>query len=344
MKKYSPRMTLKDIAAKTGYSTNTVSRALRNMPDISADTRTIIHEVSRSLGYFNNTVASSLRLGRTRTLAVIIPDISNPFFAFAMIEIERAAREKGYTTILLNTSELGQYEYRAIQTALQKNVDGIIFSPAQNSTDNIIRLIDAGVPFVLFGRFFEDFDTDYVIDDNEMGGFQAADYLIKNGHKNIMMLNGFTPHNSAAKGRLQGYLNAFEANGLPVQKDLILETSAKGDTCVRVFEATLNRRKDITAVFCFSDLIAWSVIHSLDRQGRSVPEDISVVGFDNMQSHLSIPLYLTSVDNHVTEMASAALDVLIQKLNNTNKNEVICRKIHPTTLIAGRTVRDITQP
>lgn len=335
------RPTLKDIAAKTGFSINTVSRALRNKNDISAATREQIRRVSQEMGYVNNTLASALRLGYTKMLALIIPDVCNLFFSCAMEEIQRGAREYGYSTVLLNTSENGEYEYRAIRTALSKHVDGVIFSPVQSSLDNTEFLLATGTPFVLFARFFEGMDTDYVVGDDEMGGYQAAMHLIENGHRNILFLNGTSSFNSSAQGREQGYRRAHKEAGIPVQESLVREVAIKGDDSVRTAAEILAARSDITAVFTFNDMMAMELYDHLLGRGYRVPEDISIVGFDSLCTSLHIPLHITSVDNDKSRMAAMTLNALIAKLQNENPREVICRETLKTTLVRGTTVRKL---
>ena len=152
MKKRRPAVTLKDIAAKTGYSVNTVSRALRDKDDIAAPTREMIQKTAQEMGHVSNTLAASLRLGYTNTIAVILGDISNPHFSIMMKEIEGYAWKAGYTSILFNTNENEELELAAIQSALNKNVDGIIICPAQKTPYNLTYLKESGVPFVLIGR------------------------------------------------------------------------------------------------------------------------------------------------------------------------------------------------
>jgi len=332
---------LKDIARETGFSVNTVSHALRNMPDISPQTRELIQAHSHKIGYLKNALASSLRLGRTKTLAVIIPDVSNPFFAFTMEEIERGAREKGYSTFLLNTFESGEYELTAIKTALKKNVDGIIFSPAQSSLDNVKILIKSGTPFVLYARYFEDVETDYVVGDDEMGGYQATAYLIENGHRNILLLNGFSAHNSAAKERKNGYIRALREFGLPIQEDLICEISAKGNDCAECLTSIIEKRRDISAIFAYSDLMAWSAMTCLSKHNLVVPDDISIVGFDHIQAHLMIPFPITTIDNHLMPMSKEALRVLLQKINDSAYVDSACKTVLPTELYIGNTVKKL---
>lgn len=337
------RPTLKDIALKTGYSVNTVSRALRNMPDISMETREKIREVARSIGYHNNTLASSLRLGRTKTIAVIIPDISNLFYAYALVEIERGAREMGYSTILLNTSESGEHEHNAIRTALQKNVDGIIFGPAQNSLDNTRMLVDSGIPFIQFARYFDSVNADFVVADDKLGGYQATMHLIERGHKNIMLLNGLSAHNSSAQGREAGYFRAHETAGLAVQPELVREVSILGtDSGQRVY-SMLQRRPDITAVFAYSDLVAFSAIDYLQRRNVRVPQDVSFIGFDNIRAHIPIPFPLTTVDIKVKLMAATALDALMDKLQSDDPSAVVCQRFIHTDFVPGGSVRDLRQ-
>ncbi|MFV0352709.1 MAG: LacI family DNA-binding transcriptional regulator [Oscillospiraceae bacterium] len=333
------RPTLKDIALETGFSVNTVSRALRNMPDVTPDTREEIQRISHKLGYFNNSLASSLRLGRSNTLAVVIPDVSNLFYSIAMEEIERGAREVGYSTFLLNTSEDGQHEYAALTTALQKNVDGIIFSPAQNSLDSVHLLQSSGTPFVLLGRYFENTKTDHVVGDDLDGGYKATTYLIQKGHKNIVLLNGRSQNNSSARLRRDGYCKALAEANLPLQQDLLFEISAKGDEAASVLAPLLAKRSDITAIFAYSDLIAFEAIDGLSKLGYKVPEDISVVGFDHIQAYLKTPFRLTSMDNSSPQLARTALQILTQKIQQPDMPPQ--STVLPISLFEGDSVRNI---
>ena len=334
------RPTLKDIAIITGYSINTVSRALRNKTDIAECTRDRIKLVSMEMGYINNTIASSLRLGYTNTIAVIIPDVSNLFFTFMMEDIERKARKNGYSSFLLNTSENEEQELLAIKTAINKNVDGIIFSPAQQTGENVQYLIDSGVPFVLLGRYFNDIEADYVVGNDFMGGYQATSHLIENGHRNIVMINAQL-HNSSAYLRYQGYLKAHADAGLPVQEELVYETFIKGDDYKHKLYQLLMQRKDITAVFAFNDMVAWSVFDYLLKKGYHVPEDISIVGFDYIQSRVSIPFQLTTVDIHFSKLSTAAVSILMDKIKRRGEMSDSRQETFDTTLIKGATVKRI---
>lgn len=307
--------TLKDIANKTGYSVNTVSRALRDKDDIALATRERIKAVALEMGHIGNTLASSLRLGYTNTIAVILSDVSNPHFAVMMKEIEGRAGENGYSSFLINTNEDEELELQAIQSALNKSVDGIIICPTQKSEKNILYLKKSGLPFVLIGRHFDTVDTDYVVCNDELGGYQATRELLDLGHRNILMLHG-PIYISSARERLAGYRRAYAEAGVPVDESLIHEVSvtAKGDEQILCCE--LSQGRPFTAVFAFSDFLAWEVWHCLRQQGLEVPRDCSLIGFDHIQSRLPLPFPLTSISSYKGQMSTAAADLLIKRMKD----------------------------
>ncbi|MDR3341561.1 MAG: LacI family transcriptional regulator [Treponema sp.] len=331
--------TLKDIARITGYSVNTVSRALRDKKDISAETKEKIKKISLDMGYINNAQASSLRLGHTNTIAVILGDISNPYFGIQMKEIENRAREQGYSSFLINTNENTEMEREAIQSALNKNVDGILICPSQHNEDTIRYLMETGMPFVQIGRYFENLEAGYVLQNDELGGYQAVKHLIDNGHQDILMLNG-PLYVSASRGRLAGYKRALTEAGLPVKPELIREVPIIGDGCSAVISAVLREKLQFSAIFAFSDLIALDVWACLKNQGRHVPEDYSLIGFDNIQSRLAMPFRLSTVSANEIKMAAIAIDFLIGIMKG-NRGDTFHHLIVDTELIPGETVRPL---
>ncbi len=311
--------TLKDIAQKTGYSINTVSRALRDKDDIGLETREKIKQIAQQMGYINNMIASSLRLGYTNTIAVLLGDVSNPHFAIMMKEIEEHARQLGYFSFLINTNEDDKVEFEAIQSALNKNVDGIIICPTQQSDKNIQYLKETGIPFVLIGRHFKSVKTDYVICNDEMGGYQATRYLLEKGHRNILMLNG-PSYISSAEERLLGYRKAHKDCGVPVNEDLIREVGITSGGCASVLNDLLQKRINSTAIFAFSDMIAWDMWSGFYQHHIQVPKEISLIGFDNIQSRLALPFRLNSVSSYKAQMSIAAVDILEQKMRGEQED------------------------
>lgn len=339
------KTTLKDIALRTGYSINTVSKALRDKDDIALKTRQEIKRIAQEMGHVNNTLAASLRLGYTSTIAVILGDISNPHFAIMMKEVEAHAREYGYTSILFNTNEDTQQEREAIQSALNKNVDGIILCPTQKSADNLEYLEKTGVPFVLLGRRDENYN--YVVCNDEMGGYQATKALLDAGHREILFLHGAV-YISSARERLNGYRKAFLDAGIAVNEKLIREVPVTANGCEAVLQKLEEEKQNYTAIFAFSDLLAWEAWHCLRKRGRKVPQDCSLVGFDHIQSRVSLPFDLTTISSYKGRMSTAAVEILVQQMkaakdnseNEKMKTEKFQRVIN-TKLMEGETVQKL---
>ena len=168
------KVTLKDIANRTGYTINTVSRALKNKNDISLETRKRICQVADEMGYIRNSVAGSLRTGLTLSIGIIAANVSNPFFAIFSREIEKRAYDYGYNVIIFNTYGEADTELKRVKDALSKHVDGIVISPCEMESKSLAYLREAGIPFVVIGRTHGDEDVNYVTADDEKGGFLAT--------------------------------------------------------------------------------------------------------------------------------------------------------------------------
>lgn len=332
-------VTLREVAQSVGYSINTVSRALRDKNDIAPETREYIRQEAARLGYVNNSQASSLRLGYTNTIAVILGDISNPHFAILTKEIGERADRLGYSTVLLNSGENEQKEFNAIQTALSKNVDGMIICPAQKSSANIRLLKKTGMPFVLIGRHFDREDTDFVICNDELGGYQATKHLIEHGHRNILMLNG-PEYISSAKERLAGYRRALEEYSIPYRTELVRKTDIKCGRTQAVLSEIAEEGTEYSAIFAFSDLIAWEAWTYCVKNGRRVPEDCSIIGFDYIGSRLTLPFGLSSVSSHKYKMSVAAVELLAERIKDPDAAKYR-HVIIDTVLAPGDTVADV---
>lgn len=330
-------VTLKDIAETTGYSVNTISRALRGKDDIAGETRDKIKQVARELGYINNTIASSLRLGYTNTIAVILSDVSNPHFSIMMKEIEAHARQLNYFSFLINTDENEELEREAIQSALNKNVDGIILCPTQKSTDNIAYLNATGVPFVLIGRHFKDMPADAVICNDKLGGYQATKCLLEQGHRDILMLQG-PSYISSAEERRAGYLQALEEFNVPVRRELICEVSITEHGCGAALSRLDEEGIRYSAVFAFNDLLAWEAWDYQLKAGRRVPEDCSIIGFDHIQSRLVLPFRLSSICSYKGRMSTTAVELLARRMRGESGEAMRQTVVIDTALEVGDTV------
>ena len=333
-------VTLKDIAQETGYSVNTVSRVLRDKPEIADNTRQRVLEAAESMGHVRNMLASSLRSGMTHTIAVILGDVANPHFAIMMSEIEHYARGKGYTTFLLNTDEDEQLELAAIQTALRQSVDGIILCPAQRTPRNIHYMKEKGIPFVLIGRRYMDISTNYVVCNDELGGYQATKCLLDAGHREILLLNGLG-HISSAVERKAGYLRAHAEAGIDPGQEMMVEIPVTASGCAKAIDRLMQKRVSFSAIFAFSDMIAWKSWACLHQHGLYVPKDVSIVGFDNIHSRLGFPFQLTSISSDKRRMSTAAVDVLLEAVKADRRGIERCpyeQIVVNTALSEGQTV------
>lgn len=328
------KITLKDIARETGYTINTISRALKDKEDISEATRKLIKEKANDMGYIRNSIAGSLRSGITKTIAIILGDISNPHFAILVKEIETTARKHNYNTFIINTDENNELEEEAIHAALGKNVDGIIICPTQKSEDNIKFLKKTGVPFVLIGRYFKNIESDYVVCNDVEGGYLATKHLIEKGHKRILFLNG-PGYISSAFERHEGYKKALSENGIQYESGLVHEIFITSGESSRIVRKILESGVEFTAVFAFSDMIAWETVYTLNKYGLNVPQDIAIVGFDNIQSKLSFPFPLTTVSTSKSKMSRRAVDILLKKINSKEEESYIKDVIETKVIIRG---------
>ena len=332
-RKKTGNVTLKDIAQETGFSANTVSRALADKPDISDETKAVIREAASRMGYIANALASFLRSGVSRNIAVIVGDIANPHFSVMVKEIQTMLQRKGYNSIIFNSEEKAALEKQAITTALSQNVDGILLCPAPGGEENIRFLEEHGKPFVMLGRHFGRQDASFVVCDDVHGGYAATRYLLMHGHRNILFLNGPGGISSASE-RLQGYRQALEEAGISYRSELVQAVSVTGERNGEKIRAVLTKREDCTAVLVFNDILAWQTICILKELGREVPGQCSVVGFDNIK--YPYPMRLTSVSSSKTTMAKRSVEILLKKLDGRGKGEECI--VLETEVVEGQTV------
>ncbi len=307
------RVKLTDIAAKTGFTVGTISKALQNKEGIAHETRESILKAAREIGYIANSQAGGLRSGSTKTIAIIVSDIANPLFA---IEIKTCIAEldrHGYRAIVMDTEERPEREAQAVISALNKNVDGVLLCPSQKSTEGIDLLRQNGMPFVLMGRRFEDLDADYVVCDDEKGGYLAGQHLAELGHERVLVVTA-DPRISSSSERLRGFRRAMEERGIFLDPNLVLELDASAYGSERMIENLLDRKGGFTAIFAFSDYIAWEIIYALNSRGLRVPEDVSIVGFDDVQSHMRFPPPLTTVHFPKRTVSAKSVELLLERI------------------------------
>ena len=272
-------VTIKDIARMLGISVSTVSRALKDHPDISVETKEKVNEIARKLNYRPNALALGLKSSKSNTIGVIIPEIVHFFFSSVISGIEDAAYEAGYNVMVCQTNEMYEREVMVAKALLDHRVEGILVSVAKTSIkfDHLTLIQDNGIPLVFFDRVCPWIDTDAVIVDDFKGAYIATQHLISIGCRNIVHLAA--PENLLiGRHRKDGYCRALEDNNMPVDPYNILLC----DTFEKVEEKAgriLERSNRPDGIFAVNDSTAIAVIQKAKKAGFRIPEDIAVVGF-----------------------------------------------------------------
>lgn len=327
------KIKLQDIARLTGHTIGTVSKALHDQPGISEKTRARILEVARESGYIGNAMAGSLRSGTSKTAAIILGDIANPLFSIFAKGLVAALARNGYSAILLDSDEDSHREEQAVVTALSRNVDGVFLCPTRADAPGVDVLRRNGVPCVLIGRSLEDDASDGVVFDDFRGGYLAADHLLSLGHRRILFLVG-PECVSSARERRRGYLAALENAGVGYDPALMQEVGITADASQSI-EKVLREGRRFTAVCAFSDYVAWQAIYVLNEHGLRVPEDVSVVGFDDIQSEIRLPVPLTTIGCGKRLLGERAVELFLRRMADPDAPaQQICL---PVTLVERHT-------
>ena len=326
------RVTMKEIARETGFSVNTVSKALRDADDLSVQTKRMIRDAAKRLGYVANNMASALRSGYSNVLALIVADISNPFFGILCKEIEQQAARHNYTVIVFNTEEDPEKEDRAIRTALSQNVDGVLLAPSQNGAEAVRQLQAYGKPCVLIGRYFVDRDADAVLYDDENGGYLAGKHLLECGCRNLLMINA--PHNSSAENRAKGFARAMTEVPGAKSRMLTVESPLGG---VPAALRLAYDQEQFDGIFAYSDLFAMKAIWVLDEMGVE-PGTVKIVGFDDIQSRLSLSMPLTTIGAGKAAFGQALVDLLMKRISG-DMSDFPTQQVLPTKLVVRKSTR-----
>jgi len=324
-------ITIKDIARELGISPSTVSRALKDHPDISQVTRDAVNELATRWNYKPNPIALSLKSGSSKTIGVIIPDIVHYFFSTIISGIQDVAYERGYNVMMCQSNEKWDHEVKNVQALVSSRVDGILISVAKETKDfdHFRAASERGIPLVFFDRIVNELDTDRVVVDDEIGAYNAVKHLLRMGKKRIVHLSG--PDNlQLARLRIEGYMRAMKEYRLTPSPDDIIkcDTSEEADEIVPKLLARVNRPD---AIFAVNDLTAAQTLIITKRMGFKIPGELAIVGFTNSQIATLTEPGLTSVDQKGYEMGLEAAKLLLGRIENRNKAPQI--KVISTELV-----------
>ena len=309
------RITLKDVAGACGYTVNTVSRALRGDPRLPESTRVKIREAAVRMGYIRNSLASTLRSGRSGNIAVIVNDVHNLHFCNMLTVMDSELRQAGYNIMVLCmglNEELGEH---LIRSAISQSVDGILYFPYMNNRSHIEIMQKNNMPFVLLDRRIQDIVTDNVRCDDRQGGFLAGVHLAGLGHKKYLFMSGEN-RSSSQIDRLEGFMQAMREYGIPESNIRVVPgekvEAALADSTLRELLFPL----DYTALVSFRDEVSYPVMLELADMGLEIPRDISIVSFDHLRGDIPYLPKLTSIFSEGQSVASNGVRLLLNRIEH----------------------------
>lgn len=329
--------TIREVAKRAGVSYATVSHVINDTRFVSQETRDRVLAAINELSYRPNALARSLRRGKTNTIGLILPDSANPFFAEIGHSIEDAAFNLGYSVILCNTERDTHREQLYVDVLSKKQVDGIIFVATGEQVDSLNFLLSQDVPVVLIDRDLPNSEVDAVLTDNQQGGYLAARHLIELGHRRIACIAG-PSHITPSAERIIGYRRALEEAGLPYDETLVMSGDYHPESGRQVTSTLLSLNDPPTAIFALNDLMALGALRAACQAGCCIPDDLAVIGFDNIDLTSFTNPPLTTIAQPKAEIGSQAVNFLAERIKD--KTCPPRRVILPTELI----VRESTQP
>jgi LacI family transcriptional regulator len=335
------QVTIRDLALKLGVSISTVSRALRNASNVDPEKKKRVLELADKLHYQPNRVAQNLRIKKTNTLGVVVPQINLHFFSSVISGIQEYAAMHGYGVMICQSLESLTIEQSNIQMLVANRVDGLLISLSSetDSYDHLQTLLDKRIPVVLFDRVTESVHANKVIVDDRDGASKATEYFIQTGCRNIAYIGG-PEHLYISNQRLKGYTDALQRNGIAIDGDFIFHCHDLRSDVVRATDQLLLGNKRPDAILCLNDPVAIQVMQILKSRNIRIPEDISVIGFTNEPVSQFIEPSLTTVSQPADEIGRVAAALFIEHIKHEEDFEPVT-KVLATELLIRNSTRNI---
>ncbi|MEA1882932.1 MAG: LacI family DNA-binding transcriptional regulator [Thermotogota bacterium] len=315
-KKY---LTIRDIAEKSGFSINTVSRVLNEKDDVNENTKKKIKNIIEETGYVRNVAASGLRTMQTKIIGVVFYDNSNPFYAEVLKGIEEAARKFGYQIIFMNTNQNYEKEASAIKILQQRRVDGILVNPVQIENNDLQNLLKNDFPVVVMALHFEDLDIDEIYSDEFSGGYLATRHILERNRKKILLISTQLSK-SAPKMLLNGYKKALNEFNIPFDKKYLYLTNSDMKSGYMAIQKLLQQGVEFDGVFCYNDLLAVGALRALKENNLIVPDDVTLVGYDDIDISSYTSPSISTIHVQKFEIGYYAFIMLMEKIQGkTNK-------------------------
>ncbi|MCX5770066.1 MAG: LacI family DNA-binding transcriptional regulator [Candidatus Hydrogenedentes bacterium] len=336
------RTTMRLIAAELGVSVSLVSRALSGKAKefrISQSTEQAILKSAKRHNYSPNRVARGLRLGKTNTLGLVVPNISNFFYSNVVRQVERAARDKGFSILLADSQDDEDVERKSVTILRESMVDGIAIAPCGLRCDHIVSAKEEKFPIVCVDGYFPDSGVPYVISDHIAGARMAVRHLLENGHSEIAFVQGY-PDVQVSYDRLGGFKAELADYGIAVKDHMIVGEQFSYQSGYEAARKVLERQHPPTALFAVNNEIALGVLGAIQEKGLSVPGDVSVVAFDDLPWVLHLRIPLTTVAQNYEELGQGVVDLLVQSIQGDTPQQSVSVVV-PVRLVERGSVRKL---
>lgn len=316
--------TLRDVAKQADVSVSTVSRVFNEPDKVKVDTRVRVQQAVKALGYRPSRVARRLRVenGLAHMLGLVIPDIQNPFFADLARGVEDVAQANGYTVIVNNSDEDSDKQRMCLETLRTESVDGVILPPVREQDDDVDALAASGIPVVCVDRRMKTIAYDTIVSDSVQGAYEAVSYLIANGHRRIGLIGGI-PSLSTSRERRVGYERAHSDHGADIHPELIREGDSRQESGRSMAEELLDLPEPPTALFTGNNLMTLGAVEAIHLRGLRIPQNISVVAYDDVPWALALNPPLTAVDQPGNEIGRRAAEMLLQRINDPGRSPTL---------------------
>lgn len=314
-------VTIRDVAREAGVSETTVSLSLRGSKRIGAETRQRVVEVCKALGYTPNSLARGLRLSRSGTIGLVISDVRNPFYSKIILGLDETVRKAGFALFLSNHLWDSAVEAHLVERYISNRVEGLCIAPAEGDFRHLRRVVEAGPPMVFIDRQIPEIAVDCVVNDNVGGAYMAVKHLTELGHRRIAHITGAVDQSyiSSLRDIMEGYRKAHVAAGLPVRPELIEPGGLAIQDGMHAMERLLTREPAPTAVFCVNDMAALGAMAAIRHAGLRVPEDVAVVGIDDIDVGVLPDIGLTTICQPEYEMGRLAAEILLERIKDRHR-------------------------
>jgi len=311
--KNSKSSTINDIAKRAGVSPATVSRVINYNPSVNQEIRERVEAALQELNYEKSITNSSKKSKGSKIIGLIIPDILNPFFPLLIKGIENIAKIHGYSIILCDSENENEIEEYHVKNLMEKGIEGLLFIPAPGTNSLINDLINENFPLVFLDRKIDNENINFVTSANEEGAYQAVKYLISLGHRDIVYIAG-AKYLSTERERFNGFKRALNEEKIPLHNDLILSGLHAWEKTYDEVIHLIKSGKHFTALFASSDIMAFGAKQALEDSNIKIPEDVSIIGYDDIP--FSSAISLTTVSQPAYEMGKNAMLLLIDLIKN----------------------------